>query len=479
VVAGETSAAGFPLKNPFQSQISGGLDCDVTDFQNGGSTGTAQCTDAFLSKFTPDGRSLVFSTLYGGRWNNSFVALALDSEDNIYANGQVPGSTDLAGTAGAVQPQPGQAEDFQVVRFSPAGKLLYSTYLGGTGDAFAASIAVERPGVVWIGGQTHAKDMPTTKNAYQPAFQSLATVAYLARIDMNQSGPAGLTYATFFGGSGGNSDLNHLFLDSSGQVVFCGEAVANIPTTTTAMQPTAPGAPVSRITGRYFTAVDGYIARINPALSGSAQLTYSSYVGGTDVDTATNCAADDHGYLVVAGNTLSSEPFWTAGSPFPYKDSGVGYNSYTIRIDPTTAGGRVDSIWFGGVDNDVLTAMALDNHGSAYLTGYTFSRQYPVTSGAPQKLYGGDTSIWSGSQVNPGAGTGDAWMAQVKLDGQAAVAALGADSGDFQFGAAGSVLAPADGAPDGRGWKHSASGRLSGHLHRDQRNGRLHCYNQW
>lgn len=441
VVAGETNAPGFPLQNPIQSQIGGGLDCMLTD--SSGHSHSFQCADAFLSKFTPDGRSLVFSTFYGGRLDNSFINLALDSEDNIYASGTAQGPTDLNGTAGAVQPKAGNPQDLQVVRFSPEGKLLYSTYLGGTLDAFATSIAVESRGIVWIGAQTMAKDMPTTKNAYQPTFQAFAMVAYLARIDMNQSGPAGLTYATYFGDASGNTALNHLFLDSSGQVVFCGSAaVTKLPTTATAMQLYPTGAPQARVTTATFTAGDGYIARINPTLSGNAQVTYASFVGGKDIDEAMSCAADSNGYLVVAGRTASSDPFWTVGSPFPYKKSGDTYNSFVIRIDPTKAGGRVDSIWFGGVAQDVLEAMALDSHGNAYLTGWTLSQQFPVTRGAPQKVYGGDTlTLPNGGPVGPDSGASDTWMAQVNLNGpQTAVVALGADSGDFQFGAPGSIL---------------------------------------
>jgi len=145
IVAGLTNAPGFPTRNAAQPTLSGGLDCAAEDEP-------IPCQDGFVSKFTPDGKTLIFSTFYGGAHPNYFADVAVDATGGIYAIGFANGPTDLKGTSTAVQPTALNGTHMQVVRFDPTGKLLYATYLGGSGADLGRSIAVEKPGVVWIGG---------------------------------------------------------------------------------------------------------------------------------------------------------------------------------------------------------------------------------------------------------------------------------------------------------------------------------------
>jgi uncharacterized protein (TIGR03437 family) len=147
---------------------------------------------------------------------------------------------------------------------------------------------------------------------------------------------------------------------------------------------------------------------------------------------------DPKGNLVVAGWTFSTDLFFVAGSPIPYKvtTGGGASNVFLIRIDPTQAGGRVDSILFGGTAGDAAYAMAMDSHGFAYVAGQTFSRTFPVTPFAVQKAYGGDNTAYLS-----GACCGDAFLLQADLNViQAVAAGVIQASGDFQFGAPGAFL---------------------------------------
>jgi uncharacterized protein (TIGR03437 family) len=439
VVAGLTSAIGFPTKNAFQPVLGGGgaLDCPAVD-------GDAfLCGDAFLAKFSGDGRTLLFSTYYGGKYTNYFNAVAIDGAGGIYAVGAQDNATatDLRGTPNALQQAPSGSVVMMATRWDANGQLLYASFLGGTGNGIPNSVAVEKPGVVWVGGDTDSANMPmpAVNKGLQTQYTAWTKSGYLARLDMNQSGAAGLTYASYFGGpTGGNTSLNKLFLDPTGQVVFCGSTFSSIPVTATGMQQAAVGAPPSRITDNTFLDADGYIARINPAVAGNAGLTYSSYVGGSDSEAAVSCGLDPKGNLVVAGWTLSTDLFFVAGSPIPYKfaTGGTASNVFLIRIDPTRAGGRVDSILFGGTASDVAYAMAIDSHGFAYVVGQTLSRTFPVTPLAAQRAYGGDNSKYLA-----GACCGDAFLLQADLNAtQVAAAGLIQASGDFQFGAPGAIL---------------------------------------
>jgi uncharacterized protein (TIGR03437 family) len=431
IATGQTSGTKFPILNAAQTQLGGGLNCVVSG------TTPSQCPEGFVTKLTPNGGALVFSTYYGSSMGqNVFNDVAVDSASDIYVVGQSAPS-DLVGTPTAIQPTNISAvSDIQVVRFDPTGKLLYSTYLGGSVGQDGNTIAVEKPGVVWIGGFTDSPDMPTTGNGFQPTYTALSGSAYIARIDTTQSGTAGLTYATFYNGAGGgNSTVNKLFLDPFGQVVFCGGTYSNLPTTPTAMQAIFQGVLPGEGSGSLLDG-DGYIARINPALPGAGALTYSSFVGGADEDSAQSCALDPQGNFVVTGDTLSQSPFETPGTPIPYKTIGSGSNIFVIRIDPNTAGGRLESMLFGGASQEGVQAMATDAKGFAYLIGTTMSNPFPVTAGAVQNTYGGDNPAF-----DVAACCGTAWIMQLNLNlYQVGVAELALDGGDFQSGTAGAEL---------------------------------------
>jgi uncharacterized protein (TIGR03437 family) len=435
IVAGGTWVSGFPTLNAFQPQLGGGLECVDPDGN------AASCEDGFLAKFSPNGATLIFSTFYGAKYNNYFNDVAVDSAGGIYAvGGQEYGElTDLKGTPNSFQPAAAGGVDMVLTRWSPTGQLSYASFLGGKASEIANSVAVEKPGVVWVGGDTSSADMPfpAVNNGLQTKYTAYAKSAYLARLDMNQSGSAALTYASYFNGTINNTSLSKLFLDPTGQVGFCGATVSDIPVTATRMQ-VFGGVPASRVGSAAFVAGDGYVARINPSVAGTAGLTYSTYVGGSDSDAATSCGLDPKGNLVVSGWTYSVDQFLVIGSPIPYKLSyGTGGASiFLIRIDPTTLGGRVDSFLFGGTGDDVPLAMAISSQGFAYLTGQTHSTQFPVTQYAVQGTYGGD----NGAFLN-GACCGDAFLLQADLNVlQPAVAGLIQASGDFQFGAPGSTL---------------------------------------
>ena len=443
IVAGNTSVTGFPTVNATQSNIAGlGTDCSV-----GGDP--RFCLDGFLAKFSPDGRTSLFSTYYGGFGDDTFDAIDVDSQGGIYALGSSDGgSKSLPGTPNSIRVS-NAGRNAHLVRFDPAGKVLYDTYMGGNarGIESGRTIAVEKPGVVWIAGQTSSSDFPVTANAFLTDFNATVDSGFLARVDMNLTGAAGLTYSSYFhgnklsnGSAVGNTNISKLFLDSAGQAVLCGGTFSALSVTPTALMGFGGISAADDASSRSFFAGDGFIARINPALKGSAAGTYVSYVGGTSSDYITSCAQDANGNYLVVGNTHSTAPFLVAGSPLPYKtfmnDTKQRWNMFALRLDPTRAAGLVDTILFGGSNDDFADAMVLDRSGFAYVVGTTTSPQFPVTGGAVQKVYGGDNTTFLGN-----ACCGDAFLSQLDLTRtQVGASGVALDRGDFQFGAPGSVL---------------------------------------
>ena len=446
VMVGETTASQLPVLNAYQSQLGGnGQGCITNNVGN-----TIPCPDGFVAKFSGDGKTMVFATYYGGPSPDSLNDVVTDSAGNIYAAGYMTAPTaTLQGTPNAVQPIVKADADMVMAEFSPSGQLIYATFLGGSKDDLANSIALEKTGVVWIGGVTYSSDMPVpaSGNGVQTTFSGIAVDAYIARIDTTKNGPAGLTYGTFFNGTI-NTDLAKLFLDPTGQVVFCGSTLSDLPTTATALQPNQIGLPLSEINSSDFTAGDAYLARINPAVAGAAGITYATYVGGTDSDIGTGCAIDDSGKFIVTGYTLSQAPFLVTNESIPYKvlQGNSAYNAFLMQFPSTQA--VYNGFLFGGENTDLANGLALDSSGTfAYLAGTTYSHFFPLTTTAVQPVDGGDSTV-----LNDNFGYGDAWLMQVNLNqAQGQISQLVQASGDYQFAAPGKSVTIATQIADSKG----------------------------
>ena len=176
IVGGQTSSANFPVVN-----------ADRPSF--GGPVGTFE---GFVSKLTPAGNGLVFSTYVGGSIDAGFGdevwSIGLDAADNIYAVGQT-GATDFA-VLNAVQATKGGRSDLIALRFTPAGVRDFSTFLGGAGFETTQPRAVTNSvGDIFIAGWTQSADAPLANpiQAVLPGQQSY----YVAKISMDDAGNRG------------------------------------------------------------------------------------------------------------------------------------------------------------------------------------------------------------------------------------------------------------------------------------------------
>ena len=125
-------------------------------------------TDGFLTKLSPDGRKFVFSSLLGGSGGEFFLMPTPDARGNIFIVGHTS-SRDFPVTPGALQGKyGGGGGDAALAIFSADGaKLLYATYLGGSGNDLIRSIAIGPKGEVYLVGSTSSKDFPVTGGAFQ------------------------------------------------------------------------------------------------------------------------------------------------------------------------------------------------------------------------------------------------------------------------------------------------------------------------
>jgi hypothetical protein len=336
-VTGVTQSTNFPTVNAFQSTGSG---------------------DAFVTKLTPAGSALVYSTYLGGSRADVGNRIAVDSTGNAYVTGFTE-STNFP-TANALQSAIGPPADAFVTKFNAAGSaLVYSTYLGGIGQEHGESIAVDSAGNAYVTGATFSANFPTA-NAIQstPGGDSDAFVT-----KFNAAGSA-LIYSTYLGGS--HIDLSEsIAVDSTGNAYVTG-------TTHSTNFPTA-----NAFQGATAGMGDIFVTKLNA--TGSA-LAYSTYLGGTEHDGGWGIAVDAAGNAYVTGTTISTN-FPTVNS-FQSTTGSAGLEDVFVTKFNAAGSALVYSTYLGGGDREIGFGITVDSAGNAYVTGSTSSKCFPTTTGA-------------------------------------------------------------------------------------------------
>ncbi len=199
-VTGSTFSADFPVANAFHAANAGGQ-------------------DAFVTRLSADGNTLLFSTFFGGSggtvgYPEAGLAIALDGQGNAYVTG-VTSSQDFPGLHALQSTLRGFTDAF-VSKMSASGALIYSTYLGGSGIEMGNAVVVGAGGSAYVAGYTYSTDLPVV-NALQPALAGECD-AFLARLS-----PAGdsLSYLSYLGGNHADTAAA-LALDPAGAVYIAG-----------------------------------------------------------------------------------------------------------------------------------------------------------------------------------------------------------------------------------------------------------------
>jgi hypothetical protein len=286
--------------------------------------------------------------------------------------------------------------------------LIYSTYLGGSGEDGGVGIAVDSAGNAYVTGWTGSAGFPVTPGAFQTTCNnggnSCATDSDAFVVKINSSGSA-FVYSTFLGGSGAESGAS-IALDSAGNAYVTGYTTSSdFPT----MNPLLPA---------YGGGYDAFVAKLNP--SGSA-LVYSTYLGGSAGDVGNAIAADSAGNAYVTG--------WTYSTNFPTINplqAGFGgkVDAFATKLNPSGSA-LAYSTYLGGGDEDYGHGIAVDSLGNAYITGYTTSTDFPTTPGAFQTVCNGGIDCYP---------LQDAFVAKVNPSGSALVYSTYLGGSGYDYG---------------------------------------------
>src|SRR5215831_10482860 len=243
--------------------------------------------DAFVTKLNAAGSALVYSTFIGGTAVDFGVRIKLDSSKNAYVLGNTS-SLDFPVTAGAFSASRRGSFDIFVLKLNATGSsLIYSTCLGGTNMDLAGGLAVDPAGNAYVSGGAGSSDFPTTPGAFQTAAPSGGGFV----LKLNPAGSA-LVYSTYFGDSG--TGASSLAITPAGNVWIAGATMSQaLPTTADAFQRFIhPGT------------TEAFLTELNA--TGSA-LVYSTYLGGSNTDYATDLTLDVTGNVFLTGVTQSSD----------------------------------------------------------------------------------------------------------------------------------------------------------------------------
>lgn len=290
--------------------------------------------------------------------------------------------------------------------------LSYSTYLGG-GNSTAVRVALDSQGNAYVAGATSSSTYPATSGAVAPPAAGPFNDVLVTKF--NSQGA--IVYSTHVGGSHDDIGLG-IAVDALGQAHVTGVTGS----------PDFPG-----ITKPYQGKDDAFAFALNAA---GNNFVYSTLLGGSGPDIGTAIALDAQGNAWVAGATASTNfptvnPLQASMKGSPNNASEWTFllgNAFVAKLSPT--GSLLFSTYYGGTNNDVALAIAVDPSGAPYVAGFTTSADFPLQSPLQARF--------GGSGANSQIITGDAFVFKLSPDGSRVVYStyLGGSADDVAVGIA-------------------------------------------
>lgn len=347
-----------------------GWTCSIT-FPGENGPQVPQCVSAFVTKLDFTGSTMVFTAFVPGSVFFDNVPLALDAANNIYIAGSTNGNTfgddTFKPTPGAFQGTFGGKTDAWVAKLNSSGtKLIYATFLGGSGDETAGGIAVDSGGNAYVTGTTTSKNFPVTAGVFQHdcKLKNDGTCASAFVTKLNADGSHAL-FSSYLGGHGTQSGEG-IALNSSGNAFVVGGTDAkDFPTTAGSAQPVPAGGE------------DAFVAQFS---SSGSHLIFSTFLGGSSLDVGNAIALDSAGNTFITGRTESTNlPVKNAFQP--------GCSGGCSFISKLNTSGRLVYSTFLGRNGGSGTGIAVTPAGEAYVTGEP-GTTFPITQNAFQRVQG-------------------------------------------------------------------------------------------
>jgi hypothetical protein len=340
-----------------------------------------------------------YATYFGGSVDERAWDIAVDKvSGEAYIAGettsaQLAGAVQAAGTNGVYGGGTTAGGDAFVAKLNSNGtSVVWLTYLGGNSHDGALGVAVDAAGCAYVTGFTGSTNFPTvgalgtnihgnpitTTNIHGDviAFWGYPLDGFVTKLDTNGTLSASGAYSAFLGGDGVDEGIG-IAVDSTGAAYVTGLTESTNLPTTNALQASFGGTQ------------DAFVAKVRP--DGSA-FEYLTYLGGTNTDRGDGIAVDGAGYAYVTGFTTSSN-FWSTnvvlGIAAVQPQINIASNTVTtnivlfadafvVKLYPD--GSLFYSTFLGGSNGDYGFRIATDAAGNAYVTGSTYSGDFPVST---------------------------------------------------------------------------------------------------
>ncbi len=356
-IVGSTSSADFPTS--------------ATAYND---TFSAVGDDVIVLKLSADGSTLLYSTFIGGNGTDYGYDIEIDDTGCAF----ITGCTDSINfpTVNAYDEtyngKEGDYGDCFILKLSSDGSsLIYSTYFGGSGNDVALGIAIDTTNNIIFTGETTSTDFPLY-NAIDSKFDGLVE-CFFAKIAANGSS---IIFSTYFGETE-QSQIEFgcaIALGNNGDIYFIGTVRTDNITMTD-----------ETTFGSYGGDLDIFLVK----LSEDGVMLYSTYIGGDGMDSARAIVVDSANNLYLLGETTSLDiPIANA-----YDDE---YNyMFDVYLMKLTMNGSIPEILFstylGGDYMDYPYDLCIDSESNVYITGQTYSEDFPITKNAYDDELSGST----------------------------------------------------------------------------------------
>lgn len=335
VIVGETYSDDFPIFNGFQSDYGGGT--PNSEYIFGG--------DGFIAKLNSTG-NLLWSSYFGGSELDQINTAVLDSEDNIIVCGNTE-SEDLPITKDAlVNVKFLGGKDGFVAKIESNGTLLYASYLGGSGDDFFQSCAVDSNDNIFFTGKTDSNDFPISFDAKHSEIIG-ASDSFLLKLSNDLKS---ICYCSFLGTI--DEDIgNDIEIDQNSTILIAGSTY------------------ISEYTQ------DIFISKFN--LINLTEMQFSMTIPSIGRDDCFDIATDSLNNIIVAGRTFSRD--FPVLNPFQSTSGeGEGVDAILTKINPTSLE-YMFSTYFGGLGWDTFYDIVIQSNDEIFLCGIG-DDNFPVKS---------------------------------------------------------------------------------------------------
>jgi len=308
--------------------------------------------------------TIVYETIQGLGDFSDGLDIAIDAAGNAYVLGRVYDSNN----------------DVGIVKLSPDGSVLYTTYLRGNKGDFGGGISLDAAGDIYIAGGTDSLDFPIL-NAIKPVKDGVTREGFITKL---ANGDGSLLFSTFFGGSR-SDEIYDITLNDAGEIYVVGKTQStDFPT----VNPIQSGLNLNQC-----FCDDAFVTKFSPD---ALTVLYSTYLGGAARDSGQSIALDATNNIYITGSTQSDD-FPTQAAIQPNR-AGVNQD-VDLFVSKISADGSslVYSTYLGGTRNESARRIAVDSAGNAFVAGTTISVDFPTTAGAYREQYiGGARACLSG-----------------------------------------------------------------------------------